>query len=121
MNDGGAVGLIITVIYFAVLIVVIAGMWKMYAKAGKPGWACLVPIYSTIVLLEIVGRPIWWIVLMLIPVVNIVVFIIVLIDLAKSFGKGGGFAAGLILLGVVFFPMLGFGSATYQGPAAAES
>ena len=66
-------------------------MWKIFVKAGKPGWGCIVPIYSTILQLEIAGRPIWWIFLMLIPFVNIVVSIIVILDFAKAFGKGTGF------------------------------
>ena len=55
---------------------------------------------------------------MLIPFVNFIIAIILLIDLAKSFGKGVGFGIGLILLSVIFFPILGFGSAQYQGPTA---
>ncbi|HRG16690.1 MAG TPA: DUF5684 domain-containing protein, partial [Pseudomonadota bacterium] len=78
------------------------------------------PIYNIIVLLQIVGRPVWWIVLMIIPIVSIVVAIIVSIDMAKSFGKGTGFGIGLALLGFIFYPILGFGDAKYQGPAAAS-
>lgn len=95
----------------------IASMWKIYAKAGQPGWACIIPIYAQIVLLKIVGKPVWWIVLMLIPFVSFIVGIILFIDLAKAFGKGGGFAAGLILLPFIFVPMLAFGDAQYQGEA----
>ncbi len=93
-------------------------MWKLYTKAGKPGWAPIIPIYNWVVLLEIVGRPLWWIILLLIPVVNFVILIIVAIDLAKSYGKGGGFAVGLILLTPIFVLMLAFGDAQYVGPAA---
>ena len=107
-------------VMIGVAIFAIACYWKVFTKAGKPGWAAIVPIYNIIVFLEIIGRPVWWIVLMCIPLVNVVIAIIVVIDLAKSFGKGGGFAAGLILLTIVFLPMLAFGSAQYQGPAAAE-
>ena len=90
----------------------------MFVKAGKPGWAFIVPIYNIIVILEIVGRPTWCVLLWLIPCVNLVVVIIVMIDLAKSFGKDVVFALGLIFLGFVFMPILGFGSAEYKGPAA---
>lgn len=96
-------------------------MWKIFAKAGKPGWACLVPFYNLIVLLEIVGRPLWWIVMLLIPFVNLVFVFIIAIDLAKSFGKGTGFAMGLIFLSPIFYLILGFGSARYHGPAAAAA
>jgi hypothetical protein len=69
-------------------------------------------------MLDIVGRPLWWIVLFLIPLVSLVVAIIVAIDMAKSFGKDTLFGLGLAFLGFIFYPMLGFGDATYQGPAA---
>lgn len=114
----GGVGMLVYLVFIAILII---ALWKIFAKAGKPGWAAIVPIYNAVVLLEIVGRPVWWIILMFIPFVNIVIAIILAIDLAKSFGKGGGFAAGLILLSPIFYPILGFGSAQYQGPAAATA
>lgn len=106
-------------IWLACLIIVIAGIWKVFAKAGKPGWAAIVPIYNAIMMLEIVGRPAWWFILMLIPLVNIVIAIIVVLDLAKSFGQGSGFAIGLLFLSPIFMVILGFGSARYVGPAAA--
>lgn len=116
---GAALGLF-GLVYLAIVILLIASMWKVFTKAGKPGWAAIVPIYNCIVLLEITGRPLWWIVLMLIPFVNIVIALIVMIDLAKSFGKGTGFAMGLFFLGIIFFPILGFGDAVYQGPKATD-
>jgi len=115
---GGIAGCMIGIIYIAVLVAVIAGMWKMFVKAGQPGWACLIPFYNIYILLKIVGRPGWWLILMIIPIVSLIVGIIVAIDLAKAFGKGGGFAVGLILLGFIFIPILGFGDAEYQGPVA---
>ena len=115
-----AQGSIFGVLFFlAILVLVIAGGWKMFEKAGKPGWAIIVPIYNVIVILEITGRPIWWILLYLIPIVGFIVAIIVTIDLAKSFGKDALFGVGLIFLGFIFIPILGFGSAKYQGPVAA--
>jgi len=118
MNEGGsALG---TLIYLAVVIASIAGMWKVFVKAGKPGWAVIIPIYNFIVLLEIVGKPIWWIVLMLIPIVNFVVIIIISMDLAVCFGKSKGWGFGLLfILPFVGYPMLGFGDATYSAPASA--
>jgi hypothetical protein len=104
--------------WLAFLILILASSWVIFAKAGKPGWAALIPIYNAIVLLEIIGRPLWWIVLFLIPLVNIVITIIVAIDTAKSFGKGAGFGIGLWLLSFIFYPLLAFGDATYRGPAA---
>ncbi|MBM84265.1 MAG: signal peptidase I [Planctomycetaceae bacterium] len=99
-----------------VVLISIIPMWVVFSKAGKPGWASIVPIYNMIVLLEICGRPIWWLLLMFIPCVNIVFAIMLLIDLAKAFGKGAGFGVGLILLTPIFMMILAFSSAKYEGP-----
>jgi len=108
------------VIGLLIALVLIVAMWKVFTKAGQPGWASIIPIYNLYVWCKIVGRPGWWILLMLIPFVNIIVGIILCIDMAKSFGKGAGFGIGLALLGVIFIPILGFGSAQYQGPSASQ-
>ncbi|MFI5401637.1 MAG: DUF5684 domain-containing protein [Planctomycetota bacterium] len=112
-SDGAAV--LGTLFYLAIIIFVVAGIWKVFTKAGHPGWAAIVPIYNIYVLCKIAGKPGWWVLLYLIPVVSLVVAIIVMIDLAKAFGKGTGFAIGLVFLGFIFFPILGFGSAQYRG------
>ena len=103
-----------------IALLVIVAMWKVFTKAGRPGWAAIIPIYNMYVWCKIVGRPGWWVILMLIPLVNIIIGIIVCIDLAKSFGKGVGFGIGIALLGIIFLPILGFGSAQYQGPSASS-
>lgn len=110
-EGGGILGLIISL---AIVVIIVAGVWKTFTKAGKPGWGAIIPIYNAILLLQIAGRPIWWIILLIIPVVNFVVAIIVSIDVARNFGKGTGFGLGLAFLGFIFYPILGFGSATYQ-------
>lgn len=107
-----------SLVWLVIAVILIIAMWKIFTKAGKPGWAAIIPIYNVIVLLEIVGRPLWWLVLLLVPFVNIVVGIIITNDLSKSFGKGVGFTIGLLVLSFIFYPMLGFGSATYMGPSA---
>lgn len=107
----------IVIIYLAIIVFFIYCMWKIFEKAGKPGWAAIVPIYNIIVLLEIIGKPWWWLLLMLIPIVNFVIAIIVMVQLAKVFGQGVGFAIGLILLGFIFIPILALGSSTYTAPA----
>ncbi len=114
---GGVAGSVMF-FYVIVLVVMIAALWKAFTKAGEPGWAAIVPIYNAIVFLKIAGKPAWWIILCLIPVANLVVAIIATLAFAKNFGRGGGFAAGLILLPVVFYPILGFGSASYVGTKA---
>ena len=116
-DDG--VGVFGLLLYIVIIVVLIAAMWKVFEKAGQEGWKAIIPIYNIYVLLQIVGRPGWWLLLFLVPFVNLIILIIVYIDLAKSFGKGVGFGIGLLLLGIIFFPILGFGDATYEGPAAA--
>jgi len=113
---GGAVAGIILIIQLALIVLMIASMWKIFTKAGKPGWACIVPIYNLVVMLQIAGKPLWWILLLLIPIVNIVVVIILLIEIAKVFGKGVGFGIGMIFLPFIFYPILGFGDAKYTPP-----
>ena len=102
------------VLWIGVAVLVVIGYWKIFVKAGQPGWAAIIPFYNIYILLKIVGRPGWWLVLMIIPLVNIVVSIIVAIDLAKCFGQGGGFAVGLILLSVIFYAILAFGDFRYE-------
>ena len=106
--------------FFAIVIglaVAALSFWKLFEKAGKPGWASIVPIYNTIVLIEIAGRPLWWIVLYLIPCVNLVVHFIVCIDVARKFGQEAIFGVGMGFFPYIFGPILGFGSARYN-PAA---
>jgi len=93
--------------------------WRVFTKAGKPGWAAIIPIYNTIVMLQVAGKPFWWIFLFLIPIANLIVYILMQAGVAKNFGKGTGFALGLIFLNPIFLPILAFGSAQYQQPAPA--
>jgi hypothetical protein len=112
-NPSSAIGGLI----FAVLV--IAGLWAVFSKAGKPGWAAIIPFYNIYVWLKVAGRPGWWLILMFIPIVNFVISIIVSLDIAKAFGKGGAFGFFMLwLLGFIGYPILGFGSAQYRGPAA---
>jgi hypothetical protein len=107
----------VVVIYIAIIVLMIVSMWKIFTKAGKPGWACLIPIYNILVLLEIVGKPWWWLLLMLIPLVNMVFAIWMLNMLSKSYGHSEGFTIGLLFLGFIFIPILGLGESKYIGPA----
>lgn len=104
----------ILIIYLAFIVFIIAGVWKTFEKAGQPGWASIVPFYNFYIMAKISGTKNWW--LIFIPFANIYIAIVIYIALAKSFGKGTGFGIGLLLLGFIFFPMLGFGDATYIGP-----
>ena len=112
-------GMLIFII--ALVIFQIVCMMKLFEKAGKPGWAAIVPIYNFIVLLEIIGKPVWWFILVLIPIVNIIVLIMIWHQLSLSFGKDVPFTLGLIFLGFIFYPILAFGSAQYVGPGGVPS
>ena len=107
--------ILLPLIYLALLVLAIAGGWKMFVKAGKPGWGIIIPIYNLILLLEIAERPTWWIILFFIPIANLIVAILMYIEVAKKFGKSEAFGVGLALLGFIFMPILGFGDAKYQG------
>jgi hypothetical protein len=112
---GAIIALLFLAIELVIIVAIIAGFWKVFVKAGKPGWAAIIPIYNVIVLLQIAGKPLWWIILFLIPLVNIIMSIFVGIAVSRKFGKGDGFGVGLGLLGFIFYPILGFGDAQYQG------
>lgn len=108
------------IIYAAIIILSIASFWKIFTKAGRPGWASLVPIYNVFVLIQVASQPWWFIILLFVPLVNVFILIATMLGLAKNFGKGVGFAIGLFLLGFIFFPILGFGDSRYQpAPKAA--
>ena len=103
------------------MLVMLIALWKVFTKAGQPGWAVLIPIYNLYVLCKIAGRPGWWLLLMMIPLVNLIIMIVVYVDIAKNFGNGAGFAIGMLLLPFIFIPILGFGSSQYQESSAAAA
>ena len=105
---------IATALVFGAIMLV--AMWKIFTKAGEAGWKCLIPIYSTYIDVKIADGNGWKFLLLLIPIVNIVYSIMLTVRLAKSFGKGGGFAVGLLFLAPIFYLILAFGSAQYIGP-----
>lgn len=126
---GALIGLMFSGVFFiiwlAFLVAVIGGLWKVFIKAGQPGWAAIVPVYNIYILTQIVGRPAWWVLLpfaSVIPVLGWIVAlgseIILMNDLSKSYGKDTGFTVGLVLLPPVFIPILGWGQAGYVGPMA---
>jgi hypothetical protein len=129
-----AAGAGVLIFVLAILIFFIVVMWKIYTKAGQPGWAVLVPIYNIYVYTQIIKRPGWWLLVYLAPylvsallplnlawiglILMLVILVISIMDthrLSTAFGQGAGFTVGLILLGIVFYPILAFGSATYGG------
>jgi len=116
MEGLGAAFLVLVLFMLGMMVFMLVTMWKINTKAGEPGWAVIIPIYNMIVWLKMAGKPWWWFILLCIPLLNIVFIILWVVAFSKSFGKGGGFAAGLIFLGFIFYPMLAFGSAEYVGP-----
>jgi hypothetical protein len=107
---------VMTLLYVAIIVLTLVGMWKAFEKAGQPGWAGIVPIYNIYVLTLMAKKPTWWvIVILLVPCANIYFLILLYIEVAKMFGKTAGFGIGLALLGPVFWPILGFGDARYLG------
>lgn len=113
MNSTGPSMFTIVVCLFLV-VVYIAAFWRVYEKAGQPGWAALIPIYNLYIMLKIAGKPGWWLLLCLIPIVNFIVIILLYVALAENFGKSVGFAMGLIFLSFIFVPILAWGDAVYN-------
>jgi hypothetical protein len=114
-----AFGGIIMIVCLALAVVCIIGMWKVFEKSGQPGWACIIPFYNIYILLKIAGRPGWWLILCLIPLVNLVILLMLAIDIAKCFGQSAVFGVILIfLLGGIGYVILGFGNYRYLGPVA---
>lgn len=117
-NAGTGMGVLI--IQLILIVFYVACSWKIYVKAGQPGWACLIPIYNIVVFLKIINRPIWWLILIFIPFVNFVVAIIMAMDMAVAFGKSKGWGIGmLIFLSFIGYPILAFGSSQYTEPQRA--
>jgi len=114
-GDAG-VGIVGSVVWLVVTVAMIVAIWKLFTKAGQPGWASLIPIYNTIVLLRITGRSGWWFLGMLVPFLNFFVIIRLIFDLARVFGRGVGFGFGLLFLFPIFLLILAFGDAEYLGP-----
>jgi hypothetical protein len=108
----------ITIVYVLVVILDIAGLWMVFSKAGRPGWAAIIPFYNTYTMCKIAGKSGWWLILLFIPLVNIIVLIILMHAISKAFGHGAGFTVGLVLLPFIFIPILGFGSSQYRGAIA---
>lgn len=112
VDAGLSMGVILALVAFALLM--IASMWRIYTKAGRPGWSAIVPIYSSLQLIWTAGKPWWWLLLLCIPFLNFIVLIVLYYNLAKAFGKGGGYTLLLVFLPFIGFPMLAWGNATYR-------
>jgi hypothetical protein len=118
-STAAATGIVVAALLWALLVII--GWWKIFEKAGEAGWKSIIPFYNIYTMLRIVGQPGWMLIGFLIPFINIILFIIVMGNLAKSFGRGIGTILGLIFLNPIFSLILGFGSATYTGPDASQN
>jgi hypothetical protein len=101
------------IVYIAFLVLMIASMWKIFAKAGQKGWTALIPILNIVVLVKVLHVEMWWIAVAIIPCTSFIAYFVLYFSLAKAYGKGAGFGIGNILLPFIFLPILGFGSAQY--------
>jgi hypothetical protein len=119
MNDaqfgGGQFSVAMMLAYAVYLGILFAGLWRTYEKAGHPGWAAIVPIYNIYVLFKIAGKPWWYLLLFVIPLVNLFAICSFYNGVSKAFGKNAGFTLGLILLPPIFYAILGFGDARFVG------
>jgi hypothetical protein len=113
-DSSGLFSGVFLIFYFAWFILLLVAGWQMYVKAGQKGWVAIIPFVNLFGLLKIVHRPWWWFLLLLIPIVNFFVWIALMLDLAKAFGKGVGMALVLIFLTGIGYLVLGFGGATYE-------
>ena len=115
-SGGAAGGLVGLVLYIGFIVLILASMWKIFAKMTQPGWYGIIPIFNYCVIAKQSGKDWWWGLLPLLPCIGIIFLIILLNELSNLFGKGVGYTIGLIFLPFIFLPVLAFGSAEYQGP-----
>lgn len=113
--EENSIGMFALLFQLVILTISVVSLWKVFIKAGQPGWAAIVPFYNMLVLLKIAGKPWWWLLILFVPIVNLVIAFLIMKALAEAFGKGTGFAVGLFCLGFIFFPILAFGEAQYGG------
>src|SRR5260370_1691652 len=106
MEDNNFFGLLMGLVYLALIVLLIVGMWRVFEKAGQPGWAAIVPIYNSYILCKIAGKPGWWVLLILPPIVNFVILLLITLQVSRNFGKTQGFPIGLCLLPLAFYPIL---------------
>jgi hypothetical protein len=106
--------MVLALLWWPFVVAATIGAWLVFAKAGRPGWACLVPGYNGAEFLRVAKLPAWLWVLFLVPFVNIVLFVLACVRVARAFRKGPRFAAGLVFLPPVYMTILGMGAARYQ-------
>ena len=118
MQYNNSVSPLIGIVYLALIIVWVVAMWKVFVKAGKPGWAAIIPFYNVFILVKIAGRPGWWFLLFLVPFLNVIISLVIAMDLAKAFGKSAIFGIILLWLFPIGYLILAFSKAQYMGTTA---
>ena len=114
------IGMLVVAIICTIMgVLIVAGLWKIFTKAGKPGVAAIVPIWNYVVMVEMIGKPMWWVIMLIVPCTAIVWVWMFYIELAKCFGKSAGFGVCMVFFPFICIPILGFGSAQYQRPETA--
>jgi hypothetical protein len=114
-GDAAAMSPIWIVVWLVLTVALVVAVWKIFVKAGQPGWASLIPLYNTIVLLRITGKSGWWVLGLMVPFLNFFVLVRLVFNLATVFGRGMGFGFGLLFLSPIFILILAFGDAQYVG------
>ena len=114
LNEALGMAIIPGIVGTVLFVLLFVSLWKVFTKAGQPGWTSLIPLFNILILLKIVNKPLWWFLLLFVPIVNLVIFFIIYDRLSKSFGKGIGYTLGLLFFGYIFLPLLAFGSAEYK-------
>lgn len=112
----GGIAMVYMVVVLAIAVISLVGMWKIFVKAGKPGWGAIIPIYNLYCLYEMSFGTGWLFLLSFVPCVNAVMMIVMWIKLGQAFGKSAAFGIGILFFPFVFLPMLGFGDAQFVGP-----
>jgi len=107
-------------VWLVVTVLLVVALWKIFVKAGQPGWASLIPIYNTVVMLRMTGHSGWWFLGMLVPFLNFFVIIRLIFNLASVFGRSVSFGFGLLFLSPIFIMVLAFGKSRYVGPTPAR-
>ena len=115
MYDSASPNPFLIILWIVMTIVLIVANWKIFTKAGKPGWAILIPIYNIIVMMQIIKKPLWWVIILFVPIVDIVFVILIVYNLVIKFGQPGWHVILALFLGIIYYPYLAFSKAEYQG------
>ena len=115
MYDSASPNPFLIILWIVITVILIVANWKIFTKAGKPGWAILIPVYNIIVMMQIIKKPLWWVIMLFIPIVNVVFCILIIYNMVLIFGQPGWHIVLALFLGIIYYPYLAFSKAEYQG------